>query len=456
MEQDILPRFSFDHIPQFRGTFSTEETVRRHTADDFGHRVHQMPLSVLTPKTFEDVVQVVQFARQHHLKVAPRGHGHDTNGQAQVKDGIVIDMTGLDKILAIHEDRVEVEAGASWNTLLQMTLKEGLALPVVTNSLDLSIGGVLSVGGMGATSYRYGAVTDNVLELHVVTGEGQYVICSPTEQTELFESTLAGLGQCGIIVQATLRLIPAKTHARTFRLFYPDVDALMHDEKILVDDERFDGVLGNLIPTPQGSWLYILDAVSFYTPSVDKLDNEQLLHDLNFMSGKEQIGDMAYFEYANRLAPLEMALRKEGIWEQPHPWFSCLVPAAQLENYMHEALKDIQPTDYGKFPLVLNGLHRRHHHTPLFPTLKDETFFFLTFMPTVLPDSARVEQAAAFNYTLFKRSRALGGKYYSTGTLDLSQQDWKDHFGTNWEKLLRAKQRFDPDHVLTPGQNIFS
>lgn len=424
-------------------------------ADDFGHRIHQVPLSVFTPETFEDVVQVVQFARQHNLKVAPRGHGHATNGQAQVKDGIVIDMTGLDKVLVIHEDRVEVEAGASWSALLQATLKQGLTLPVVTNSLDLSIGGVLSVGGMGATSYRYGAVTDIVLELQVVTGEGQLVACSPTEQTELFESVLAGLGQCGIIVQATLRLVPAKTYARSFRLFYPDVDALMHDEKILVADERFDGVLGNLIPTPQGIWLYILDAVSFYTPSVDKPDNEQLLRGLNFTPGKEQIGDMAYFDYANRLAPLEMALHKEGIWEQPHPWFGCLIPAAQLESYVHEALKDIQPAAYGKFPLVLTGLHRWNHHTPLFPALKDETFFFLTFMPTVTSDPVRVEQAAAFNYTLFERSRALGGKHYSTGTLDLSQQDWKDHFGTNWEKLSHAKQRFDPDHVLTPGQKIF-
>jgi FAD/FMN-containing dehydrogenase len=34
-------------------------------------------------------------------------------------------------------------------------------------------------------------------------------------------------------------------------------------------------------------------------------------------------------------------------------------------------------------------------------------------------------------------------------------RDWRRHFGDAWDFLVRSKQRFDPDHVLTPGQGMF-
>lgn len=106
-------------------------------------------------------------------------------------------VTSLNTLCALHSDRVEVEAGMLWSTLLQTTLAHGLTPPVLPDYLHLSIGGVLSVGGIGGTSYRYGAVVDHVLEMQVVTGAGKLETCSPTHQRELFENVLAGLGQCG-------------------------------------------------------------------------------------------------------------------------------------------------------------------------------------------------------------------------------------------------------------------
>src|SRR5947207_7552698 len=144
------PLSAHPHLPQFAGTFSTEEANRALAADDFGHCLHRLPLAVLSPSSPEDIVRVVQFARQNGLKIAPRGQGHSTHGQVQVNTGIVVDLASLNAISAIHEDRVEVEAGALWSTLWQATLAQGLTPPVLTDYLNLSIGGVLSVGGIGS------------------------------------------------------------------------------------------------------------------------------------------------------------------------------------------------------------------------------------------------------------------------------------------------------------------
>src|SRR5260370_17546954 len=129
-------------------------------------------------------------------------------------------------LCAVHSDRVEVSSGVLWRTLLQATLARGLTPPVLPDYLDLSIGGVLSVGGIGGTSYRYGAIVDHVLELQVVTGMGELETCSPTQQRDLFESVLPGLGQCGVIVKATLRLVQTRTHPLFFHLLSPHLPSL--------------------------------------------------------------------------------------------------------------------------------------------------------------------------------------------------------------------------------------
>ncbi len=82
------------------------------------------------------------------------------------------------------------------------------------------VGGTLSVGGIGGASPHYGAQVDTVLELEVVTGAGRRIRCSPGRHLELFQAVLAGLGQCAVLVRATLRLLPAPSRVRHYRLGY--------------------------------------------------------------------------------------------------------------------------------------------------------------------------------------------------------------------------------------------
>jgi FAD/FMN-containing dehydrogenase len=51
---------------------------------------------------------------------------------------------------------VVVDAGAKWSEVLAATLPQGLTPPVLTDYLELSVGGTLVVGGIGGTTSRYG------------------------------------------------------------------------------------------------------------------------------------------------------------------------------------------------------------------------------------------------------------------------------------------------------------
>src|SRR5260370_25548986 len=204
---------TFQDIPALDGELLLDEEPRRAVAVDLSNLHHKVPAAVLRPGSVQDVVKMVQYANRHSLKVATRGQAHSQYGQTQAEGGIVVDSRTLHAVQVIAPGSADVQAGALWADVATTTLPKGLTPRVVpTTCMALSVGGTLNVGGLGNTSNRYGAIVDNVLELDVVTGDGRLMTCSSDRDSELFNMVLAGLGQCGVIVEARIPLIPAPSH----------------------------------------------------------------------------------------------------------------------------------------------------------------------------------------------------------------------------------------------------
>ena len=83
-------------VPGLDGELVVDEASRTEAADDYGHIVHRKPVAVLRPGSVRDIATVVKFANKHGLKVATRGQGHSTFGQAQAGGGVVLTQTAAD------------------------------------------------------------------------------------------------------------------------------------------------------------------------------------------------------------------------------------------------------------------------------------------------------------------------------------------------------------------------
>lgn len=445
----------FESLPPIEGVLYTDNTTLSAAADDFGHIVHRQPIAVLKPGSIEDIIRIIQFVRTYNIKIAARGQGHSTYGQSQVEAGVVIDMSTLNKIQSIGADRAIVEAGVVWSQLLQQTLAQGLTPPVLTDYIELSIGGTLAVGGIGGATPIYGVQVDNVWELQVVTGEGKLETCSKFQNRDLFEAVLAGLGQCGIIVQATIKLIAACTSARVFHLFYDDLTTFTHDQRLLINDQRFNYVEGQVVANDNGSWRYMLEAASFYSSTATP-NNNVLLAGLNYIRGTEQIEDKSYFDFLNRLADTVALLKSIGVWSYPHPWLDLFVPGSAVESFVGEVVSTLTLADTGQGPILLYPVKTNRFHLPLFRVPTEEIVFLFSILRTAVPpEDAVVTRMLSDNRRLFEQNRDLGGYKYSVDAIPFSHSDWRQHFGSVWGKLVSAKRRYDPDNLLTPGQGIF-
>ncbi len=255
----------FDHVPKLDGSLFLDAATRRAYAQDFGQIVSEEPVAVLRPGSVRDVARMLRFAGRHGIRVVGRGAGHTVFGQSQHTAAIAFDLTSLDTIGPIVDGCVTVDAGCRWNAVLPATLAAELMPPVLPDYIGQTVGGTLSVGGIGAMSFREGAQIDHVVAIRAVTGDGHIVRCSARRNSELFEMLLAGQGQVGVIVEATLRLVPAPTHVRVYDLVYADLASLLADLTTLMGDERFDQMESFIFPTGPGSWVYLLEAIGFHT-----------------------------------------------------------------------------------------------------------------------------------------------------------------------------------------------
>ena len=168
-----------------------------------------------------------------------------------------------------------VDAGATWREVLAATLPRGLVPPVLPDYLDLSVGGILAVGGVGSRTWRSGVAADNLLELRVVTGRGERVSCSPARNPRLFDAVRAGLGQVAVVIGATLPLVEAPRMVRRFLLFYPDLATMLGDQRLLTGQPRFEAVQGAVLAAPAGGWRFRLEVVKEF--SGDPPDDGELL-----------------------------------------------------------------------------------------------------------------------------------------------------------------------------------
>lgn len=448
------------HVPPLDGTLLTDDASRAAAAEDYGHIVHRTPTAVLRPGSVADVVAMVRFCARHRIPVAPRGQGHMTQGQAQAGSGLVIETAPLAEIGPVRPERgtVRVGAGARWSEVAQASLAYGLTPPVFTDYLELSVGGTVSVGGLGGQAHRHGAQTDSVTELRVVTGAGELVRCSRTRHADLFDAARGGLGQCGVIVGATVRLIRAPRRVRQYLLPYRDLGTFLADQRRLAEEGRFAYIEGQVAPDDSGAYRqYLLEAVAYGPPAGPDPDDERLLRGLRFEPAGREIADIDYYTFLDRIAPVVAEMKETGLWEYAHPWMNLLLPGEGIASLAAELLADLTPETVGPGGAVLlYPLRREHLRAPLLRMPPGPTPYLFAVLRGCPPDDeAAVRRLISANRRAYEKVRAQGGKRYPVDSVPFRRADWRDHYGPVWPRLRAAKERYDPRGILTPGHGIF-
>ena len=164
-----------------RGRVLSDPESLQAVSTDFGRMITRVPRVVVQPISAEDVAATIQIGIRYNVPVSSRSAAHSQSGQALNQGGILLDMISLNAHCEVdpEEKTCTVDSGTLWKDLVSKLKHHKLIPPVLTNNLNVTAGGTLSMAGIGVSSFRYGVQGDNCLGLQVVTGSGEIVECSP-------------------------------------------------------------------------------------------------------------------------------------------------------------------------------------------------------------------------------------------------------------------------------------
>ena len=170
--------------------------------------VDQHPAAVALPASAEDVAEVVRFARQHGLRVAAQGTGHNAAPLGPLAATVLVKTERMRQVTIDPAARIaRAEAGAVWLDVVEAAAGCGLAA-LAGSSPDVGVVGYTIGGGMSWLSRAYGLAANNVEAIAIVTADGQLVRADAYTEPDLFWALRGGGGSFGVVTAIELRLFP--------------------------------------------------------------------------------------------------------------------------------------------------------------------------------------------------------------------------------------------------------
>jgi FAD/FMN-containing dehydrogenase len=426
------------------GTVAYEAARRVHNA-----MIDRRPSLIVRCAGVSDVVHAVHFARENDLLVALRSGGHNVAGTAVCDGGIMIDLSQLKGIRVDPADRtIRADAGVRWGELDHEAQAFGLGTTGGAVSTT-GIAGLTLGGGLGVLMRKHGLACDNVLSIDVVTADGVFLTASAAENADLFWALRGGGGNFGVATAFEYRLHPVGT------------------------------VLGGLVLYPLDR---ARDMFAFYRDFTATAPDELTAY-AALVTSPEGVGLSAIFAcYAGSLAVGEAVLRPLREFGPPMADLICPMPYVALQktfdptappgllNYWKSSFLQELSADatdqmiaaYATAPSSLTSIVVEHLGGAVSRVGEGETAFSHRTRPysataaSLWRDVTQSEANVMWTRRLWDAIRpatsdAVYANYLSD---DEGELRVRAAYGSNYERLVAVKNRYDPTNVFRMNHNI--
>ncbi len=203
-----------------------------------------LPDVVVFAETIEQVQNVIKIADKYSIPVICRGAGTNTVGSCIAEHGgIILNFSKMNKILEINRENMtaRVQPGVVLKDLKNQVEQLGLYYPPDPSNLAVStIGGSIAQNSAGARSFKYGTTKDYVLDLLVVTANGELLRTGSNTIKNAAGYNLGSLftgseGTLGIVVEATLKLIPKPQCTKVIMAYFDSLSDAAKSVSAIID-----------------------------------------------------------------------------------------------------------------------------------------------------------------------------------------------------------------------------
>jgi hypothetical protein len=409
-----------------------------------------------------DVVDAINFAREHGLLVAVRGGGHSVAGLSTVGDGMLIDLSAMRGVQVDPERRLaRVQGGAVLGDVDRETQAFGLATPLGRVS-DTGVAGLTLGGGYGHLGAKYGLSCDNVVEAQVVCADGQVRTASADSHPDLYWAIRGGGGNFGVVTSFTFRLHPVGPMVGFAGVFYPlediaDVERRWRDYVMTAPDEVTAFMVSMTFPAAPDMPEIIHDRPVAVVGAVHCGDPDTGMHVLQPLRAlgtplfdMSQPMPYAMVQYAFDPFFARQALR--AYWKSTY-----------LDELTDDAINTIARTALDR-PAPLTLVNTFHLGGAVHAVTAEDTAFaersapFMVSVDTNWTDPAQDSAAIAWGRSAWEEIAKYGnGNVFLnfTGLADESLlTNVNNAFGANLRRLGQIKTTYDPHNLFRINNNI--
>lgn len=214
--------------------------------------ITELPDVVVFVESIEQVQAVVRLARKYKIPIICRGAGTNVVGACRAEHGgIVLNFSKMNKILDISLENMTatVQPGVVLGELQKAVDKIGLFYPPDPSNLAVStIGGSIAQASGGAKTFKYGTTRDYVIDLKVVMADGEILRTGSNTIKNATGYNLNSLfvgseGTLGIVVEATLKLIPKPEAKRVMMSYFDTVQSAVDAVNSIIEQRIFPTTL---------------------------------------------------------------------------------------------------------------------------------------------------------------------------------------------------------------------
>jgi D-lactate dehydrogenase (cytochrome) len=451
--------FLADVLPESQVSFGDSD--RENHSADWGTETEDLdatPDAVVWPESTGDVATVLAAASERGVPVTPYAAGTSLEGNpVPTFGGISLDLMRMDAILEVRPDdfQIDVEPGVMGSAVDDAAADHGMFFPPLPSSGDLStIGGMIVNDASGQKTVKYGEVADWVLELEVVTAEGEVMTCgSKAVKTSagynLKDLVVGSEGTLGVVTRATLELEGRPEQIRGGRAIFGDID----DASAAVFDAVRSGV--------DVAKIELIDALTarmanqYLDTGLD--DKPMIFLEFHANHGIEEEIDFCrtIFEShdVERFETSEADARMAELWQARNELAFAL-------RAFDPDLKPLKPGDItvpiSKYPEIVGfAKELAAEHDLLIPTFGhagDGNVHYTVYAEA--DDPERLELAETVYDRIVRRAIELGGTSTGEHGIGVGKREYLEleHGTVGVEMMRRVKRAFDPNDILNPGK----
>ena len=396
-----------------------------------------------------------------------------------------LDVSGFDKVLNVDANRriADVQGMTTYEDLVDATLPHGLIPHVVPQLKTITLGGAVAGLGIESTSFRNGMPHESVLDMDILTPNGDVVYATPNnEHADLFRGFPNSYGTLGYALRLRIELEPVTSFVRLRHVRFSDAAACAaaiqeicanrtyRDEEVdFLDGVMFGGselylTLGSYTDTAPSlsdytgqrifyqsirdrvtdhltvrdylwrwdtDWFWVSKALGVQNPLVRRLWPRRYLRSDVY---RRIVALDRRYRLSDRIDRLRRLPAREPVIQDVE------IPVERLAEFLEFFNDEIGISPVWLCPLKL----REHTGWPLYPMKPDRLYVNVGFWATVPLGPG--EKDGTHNRSIESKVTELGGhkSLYSTSYFD-EDEFWLAYDGETYRKLKAA---YDPDGRL--------